>query len=76
MVRPGGEIGRRTGLKIPGPLKACRFDSGPGHHQMSLSVWFARGKRRPPIREKHLPQEGPLVPGDLAPPLRVKDDGV
>ena len=31
-VRPGGEIGRRTGLKIPGPLKACRFDSGPGHH--------------------------------------------
>ena len=32
LVRPGGEIGRRTGLKIPGPLKACRFDSGPGHH--------------------------------------------
>ena len=31
-VRPGGEIGRRTGLKIPGPSKACRFDSGPGHH--------------------------------------------
>ena len=28
---PGGEIGRRRGLKIP-RRKACRFDSGPGHH--------------------------------------------
>ena len=27
---PGGEIGRRRGLKIP-RRKACRFDSGPGH---------------------------------------------
>jgi hypothetical protein len=30
--RPGGEIGRRTGLKIPG-RKACGFESRPGHHQ-------------------------------------------
>lgn len=29
---PGGEIGRRRGLKIP-RRKACRFDSGPGHHK-------------------------------------------
>ena len=29
---PGGEIGRRRGLKIP-RRKACRFDSGPGHHE-------------------------------------------
>ncbi len=28
---PGGEIGRRRGLKIP-RREACRFDSGPGHH--------------------------------------------
>jgi hypothetical protein len=27
---PGGEIGRRRGLKIP-RRKACRFDSGLGH---------------------------------------------
>jgi hypothetical protein len=31
---PGGEIGRRRGLKIP-RRKACRFDSGPGHQQVS-----------------------------------------
>ena len=30
-TRPGGEIGRRRGLKIP-LRKECRFDSGPGHH--------------------------------------------
>jgi ProP effector len=28
---PGGEIGRLRGLKIP-RRKACRFESGPGHH--------------------------------------------
>ncbi len=28
---PGGEIGRRRGLKIP-RRKACRFDSDLGHH--------------------------------------------
>lgn len=28
---PGGEIGRRTGLKILGPLKSCGFKSRPGH---------------------------------------------
>jgi hypothetical protein len=31
-IRPGGEIGRRRGLKIP-RRKACRFDSGLGHHR-------------------------------------------
>lgn len=35
--RPGGEIGRRRGLKIP-RRKACRFDSGPGHHGCSAMV--------------------------------------
>ena len=28
----GGGIGRHVGLKIPCPLKACRFDSGPRYH--------------------------------------------
>ena len=35
--RPGGEIGRRRGLKIP-RRKACRFDSGPGHQQFKTVV--------------------------------------
>ena len=30
--RPGGEIGRHKGLKIP-RSNPCRFDSGPGHHR-------------------------------------------
>ena len=34
---PGGEIGRRRGLKIP-RRKACRFDSGPGHQQFKTVV--------------------------------------
>ncbi|SCU87772.1 hypothetical protein CNECB9_4760005 [Cupriavidus necator] len=29
---PGGETGRRRGLKIP-RRKACRFESDPGHHR-------------------------------------------
>ncbi len=28
---PGGEIGKREGLKIPCRYTACQFDSGPGH---------------------------------------------
>ena len=32
---PGGETGRRRGLKIP-RREACRFESDPGHH---LSLW-------------------------------------
>ena len=32
---PGGGIGRRKGLKIPRLYKACRFDSGPGHHKIN-----------------------------------------
>ncbi len=35
---PGGEIGRRRGLKIP-RRKACRFDSGPGHQLKIPSVY-------------------------------------
>jgi hypothetical protein len=34
---PGGEIGRRRGLKIP-RRKACRFDSGPGHQRKSTHI--------------------------------------
>gem|GEM_PF-1193808 len=37
---PGGEIGRRRGLKIP-RRKACRFDSGPGHQLKIPSVYKA-----------------------------------
>ena len=31
--RPGGEIGRRNGLKIRRSLRPCRFESGPGHQR-------------------------------------------
>ena len=31
-LRPDGEIGRHTGLKILRLYRACRFDSGSGHH--------------------------------------------
>ena len=34
--RPGGEIGRLRGLKIP-RRKACRFESGPGHQSKAAS---------------------------------------
>ena len=37
--RPGGGIGRRTGLKIP-RREACRFDSGPGHN-FSVGTTFS-----------------------------------
>ena len=35
---PGGEIGRRNGLKIRRWNTPCRFDSGPGHHFEKTSV--------------------------------------
>ena len=35
---PGGEIGRRKGLKIPRMNNPCRFDSGPGHHLLRISM--------------------------------------
>jgi 3'-phosphoadenosine 5'-phosphosulfate sulfotransferase (PAPS reductase)/FAD synthetase len=33
-ICPGGETGRRKGLKIPRVNNPCRFDSGPGHHSI------------------------------------------
>ena len=39
---PGGEIGRRSGLKIP-RRKACRFESGPGHQTDLPRLPPARG---------------------------------
>jgi hypothetical protein len=41
--RPGGEIGRRTGLKIPG-RKACGFDSRPGHHHQQFGFTVLRNQ--------------------------------
>ena len=35
---PGGGIGRHKGLKIPRPLKPCRFDSGPGYYLNMLII--------------------------------------
>gem|GEM_PF-4146363 len=35
-TRPGGEIGRRRGLKIP-RREACRFESDPGHHTFNAA---------------------------------------
>lgn len=37
-MRPGGGIGRRSGLKIRRPLKACGFDPHPGHSADSMSA--------------------------------------
>ena len=42
--RPGGETGRRTGLKIPG-RKACGFDSRPGHQTIPRVKAFAHRHR-------------------------------
>jgi hypothetical protein len=39
---PDGGIGRRTGLKIPRPLKACRFDPDSGHQRLAQTVWSRR----------------------------------
>ena len=37
---PGGEIGRRRGLKIPRSLRSCRFKSGPGHHAIFIASFI------------------------------------
>ena len=39
----GGEIGRRTGLKILWNFFPCRFKSGPRHHLKLLSKKYCRG---------------------------------
>lgn len=56
---PGGEIGRRRGLKIP-RRKACRFDSGPGH-QKAL-------KHSPVISKPRNANSSALIP-PYVPPL-------
>ena len=33
---PGGEIGRRNGLKIRFPARECGFKSRPGHQELSI----------------------------------------
>ena len=40
--RPGGEIGRHKGLKIPRTKHPCRFDPGPGHQYIKRceSIFF------------------------------------
>ena len=57
---PGGEIGRRRGLKIP-RRKACRFESGPGHQQ-SLTH---RCTPMPPIPTRHQGPDADLHGGLL-----------
>ena len=37
---PGGEIGRRRGLKIP-RRKVCRFESDPGHQILKTAAFLA-----------------------------------
>ncbi len=39
---PGGEIGRRRGLKIP-RRKVCRFESDPGHQIKNPYLILSRG---------------------------------
>src|SRR5260363_108569 len=48
---PGGEIGRRRGLKIP-RRKACRFDSDPGHqpYPVKLSEYLSTKNLRRLLR--------------------------
>ena len=36
---PGGEIGRRRGLKIP-RRKVCRFESDPGHQILKTAAFL------------------------------------
>src|SRR3989344_3874087 len=81
---PGGEIGRRRGLKTP-RRKACRFDSGPGHHSF-LAILFAACSafvRRdvPQMTNKGLPASASgsflfgLLDGDACPhPQQVAPD--
>ena len=63
-TRPGGEIGRHKGLKIP-RRKACRFESGPGHQAIDRSersgfALFARAPgQRSPSRSAPLPRASP-----------------
>ena len=38
--RPGGEIGRRKGLKIPRDFILCRFESGPGQSLLMYLTHF------------------------------------
>ena len=42
---PGGETGRRKGLKIP-RREPCRFESGPGHTSKILAAGHCIGPRR------------------------------
>ena len=37
---PGGEIGRRKGLKIPRVNNSYRFKSGPGHHLPNNATFY------------------------------------
>jgi hypothetical protein len=46
--RPGGEIGRRKGLKIP-RLRLCGFESRPGHHPPSGGLM----SEQDPLRAAH-----------------------
>ena len=41
--RPGGETGRRKGLKTP-RRKPCRFESGPGHQLKESPNAFSRSR--------------------------------
>ena len=38
LLRLGGGIGRRKGLKIPWDIVPCRFDSGPRHHKTNQAL--------------------------------------
>ena len=39
LSRPGGGIGRRSGLKIHRPLKSCGFDPHPGHQSRNWTAF-------------------------------------
>ena len=61
---PGGEIGRRKGLKIP-RRKACRFESGPGHQRIKARRFDSTTqdpRGAPPVPLRIHKQREPMPP--------------
>ena len=66
---PGGEIGRHRGLKIPRPLRSCRFKSGPGHHtniNKNIYLYVLRGPALAGLAEGQSDQQTSVeLPSDV-----------
>ncbi len=65
--RPDGETGRHKGLKIPRPLRLCRFDSGSGYHDdfqrfPELSATIGNFRKFQRVNRTIYPTETSLLP--------------